>query len=105
MFPFYRTLKEGFENDSLIFEAELLHCDAPFPPRYPKKDVTKVNCVLTADLRTVDRSLFVKTPMADGTGYGYEVYFDLAVTIETAVMRYSLEIGGEEMGSVTALYE
>ena len=105
MFSFFRTLEEGFDDDSLIFQTELLQCDAPHPPRYPTTDVTKVNCVLTADLRAVDRSLFMKTRMVDGTGYGYDVHFDLALTVETAVMKFSLEIGGREMGSVTASYE
>ena len=66
-------LPEDYNPSSLIFESELLHCETPRPSRYLKKDVTKLNCILTADLRTVDPSQLIKTPKADSAGYGYKV--------------------------------
>ena len=105
VFPFYRNLDEGFNDSSLIFVTELMHCETLHAPRYPDKNVTKRNCILTADLTTVDRRLFKQVPLADGTGHGYEVYFDLVVTIKAAMMKFSLEVAGKEMGSVAVVYE
>ena len=104
-FPFFRTLDEGFGDNSLIFTSELMHSEATVAPKWPKIGVTKRNCTLTADLRSVDRRIFKKVSKLDGTGYGYEVYYDLVVTTAAANMKFSLEVAGKEMGSVTAVYE
>lgn len=104
-FSFRRILDEGFDDSALIFKDKLLHCETLDAPRYPKKDITKTNCILTADLRALNRRRFKKIPLMDGTGYGYEVNFDLAVTIEAGMMKFSLEVAGKEKGSVAAVYE
>ena len=104
-FPFHRTLDEGFDDSSLIFESDLMHCETLIAPKWPIQGVTKRNCTLTADLRFVDRRLFKKVSLWDGTGYGYKVSYNLIVTLAAAVMKFSLEIDGKEMGSVAAVYE
>lgn len=105
VFPFYRTLEEGFVDHSLIFRDELLHCDISVAPKWPTVGVTKRNCSLTADLRSADRRLFKKVPKWDGTGYGYQVHYNLVVTTKAANMKFSLEVAGKEIGSVAAAYE
>lgn len=35
----------------------------------------------------------------------YDVSFDLCVTLESAIMKFSMEINGKEMGSVYANYD
>ena len=82
-----------------------MHSEAPVAPKWPKIGVTKRNCTLTADLRSVDRRSFKKVSTWDGTGYGYEVHYHLVVTTAAANMKFSLEFAGKEMGSVTAVYE
>lgn len=105
VFPFYRVLDEGFSSKSLIFSDDLIHCESPVAPRWPEIDVTKRNCTLVSDLRSVSRRTFKKVPLWDGTGYGYEIDYNLVVTTEAAVMKFSLEVDGKEMGSVAAVYE
>lgn len=105
VFPFYRTLDEGFGDNALTFNDELLHCDIAAAPKWPTIGITKRNCIVTSDLRSVDRRLFKKVPTYDRTGYCYEVYYDLVVTTEAANMKFSLEVNGREMGSVAAAYE
>ena len=104
IFPFYRSLDEGYSPQALIFRDELIQCEAIQPAKHPKEGVTKTNCVLTSDLTGVDVSHFKTKTTAKGAIY-YDVYYNLAVTIEAAVMRFSLEIDGKEIGSVTAAYE
>ncbi|MCJ1377667.1 hypothetical protein MMC17_000763 [Xylographa soralifera] len=103
-FPFYHSLEENFPPKALIFTDELIQCEAVQPAKYPKQGVTNVNCVLTSDLTGVDRSHFKTKTSTRGAIY-YDVYYNLAVTIEAAVMKFSLEINGKEIGSVTAAYE
>lgn len=102
-FPFFRTLAEGFTNDDLIFRDELIQSEKKIAPRHPSPSANKVNCVLTADLSKVDRGLFKKVVGIDGRNY-VQVFYDLVVTMKSAVMKFSLEIKGEEMGSVSAKF-
>jgi hypothetical protein len=103
VFPFYRSLGENFSDSGLRFKDELIQCNTVTPPKYPKEGVTKTNCVLNADLRSVPRTQFRKMKAAGGRMY-YDVHYNLVVMIQSAVMKFSLEIGGEEMGSVDAKY-
>lgn len=104
IFPFYRSLEDGFTNDRLIFKDELVQCETMQPAAYPREGVTKPNCTLTADLRTVDRSHFKARTGPNGKLY-HDVFYDLAITIQSATMKFGLEIGGVEIGSVAARYE
>jgi hypothetical protein len=103
-FPFFRSLEEDFEENELIFSSNLIQCETKSPPIHPLYGTTKTNCVVTADLREVDRSQFRRRIGADGNIY-FDVYFDLVITIQPAVMRFSLEIKGKEMGMVNAKYD
>ena len=103
-FPFFRTLDEDFEDDELIFMSDLIQSENKLPPVHPTSSTTKVNCVVTSDLRNVDRKHFEKVDGEDGKTY-VKVKFDLVITIQTAVMKFSLEIKGKEMGSVNAKYD
>lgn len=103
-FPFYRTLDETYTPDDLIFKDELIQSENKIPPTHPSVSATRTNCLLTADLRTVDKEQFRKRMGLDGRTY-YDIYYDLVVTIQPAIMKFSLEIMGKEMGSVDANYE
>ncbi|PVH80873.1 putative heat shock 70 kDa protein 12A [Cadophora sp. DSE1049] len=103
-FPFYRSLPEGFANSQLIFTDELIQSESKTPPVHPSPSTTKVNCVLTADLSGVDRSHFPRVTGKDDNVY-YEVHYDLLITIKPAMMKFSLELKGKEMGTVNAVYD
>ena len=103
-FPFFRSLAAPLTSASLIFSDELIACDTILAAKYPKDGVTRVNCVLTADLSGVDRGFFRKKMSLEGGEY-YEVHYSLVVTIMPAMMRFSLEVEGKEMGSVEARYD
>lgn len=67
--------------------------------------LTSTNCVLTADFRGVSRDKFKKCRrQSDGLAY-YAIYFNLIITFDSAVMRFTCEMGGIEMGAVEARYE
>jgi hypothetical protein len=102
-FSFYRSLHDGFDDDDLIFRDELLQCESDEAPVHPGPMVT-VNCVLEADLTGVDRSSFKKKVGMHGATY-WNVEYDLVVTMMPAMMKFSLEIKGKEMGSVAAKYD
>jgi hypothetical protein len=102
-FPFFRSLKENYTDDDLLFKDELIQCESKVAAKYPCA-TTKINCVLTADLRKVDRKLFKKRAGKDGKTY-YDVFYELVVNIQPAIMKFSMEIAGKELGSVDASYD
>jgi hypothetical protein len=103
-FPFFRRLAQGYPESHLIFE-DTLYCDESVRPnRWPKEGVVKPNCTLSADLRTIDKSLLQPKTGADGKAY-VDVNYDLVVSLKSALMKFSLEIKGKEFGSVNAKYE
>ena len=104
VFPFYRRLHQGFSDAQLLFTDSLLSDDSARANRYPKEGAVKTNCTLTSDLRSIDRSLLQRKFGADGKSY-FDVHYDLVVTLKSAQMRFSLEIKGQEFGSVNATYE
>ena len=62
-----------------------------------------MNCVVNADFRGVSRDRFRKCERKDGTPY-YEVHYNLNVAFDTAMMRFSCEMDGKELGVVEAKY-
>lgn len=104
VFQFYRRLEENFPEGHLVFESKLIMDDSPRASRYPKEGVTKTNCVLKSDLRSMDRSLLREVVGVDGKNY-VDVNYSLVVTLSSAIMKFSLEVKGKEMGSVTAEYK
>ncbi|KAL8642198.1 MAG: hypothetical protein Q9226_008534, partial [Calogaya cf. arnoldii] len=104
VFPFYRSLPEDLRTSGLIFTDDLLECAIDRAVKYPKEGVTTANCKLTADLNAVNRHHFHSKVALDGTPY-FDVHYNLVVSTKTAIMKFSLEVDGEEMGSVEASYE
>ncbi|KAI9647988.1 hypothetical protein NHQ30_002616 [Ciborinia camelliae] len=102
LFSFFRTLDDLY-NDSLIFATDLQQCESIVAPVYPDTSI-KTNCTLTVDLTGVDRTNFKQNVGMNGKPC-WDVHFDLVVTIMPAVMKFSLEIKGKEMGSVVAKYD
>ncbi|KAM3086123.1 hypothetical protein ACMFMF_000078 [Clarireedia jacksonii] len=102
-FSFYRTLHDDFDDGDLVFKDELLQCASGEAPVHPGP-LVKVNCVLKADLTSVDRSSFKKNVGLLGETF-WDVHYDLVVEMMPAMMRFSLEIKGKEMGSVTTKYD
>jgi hypothetical protein len=103
-FPFFRRLAEDFPENHLIFEDTLYSDESVRPNRWPKENVVLPNCTLSADLRTIDKSLLKKTTGGDGKTY-VDVNYDLVVSLKSALMKFSLEIKGKEFGSIAAKYE
>lgn len=77
--------------------------DSAKPSAYPG-DTVKPNCQLTANLASIDKKHIISKVGADGITYN-DVYFDLVVSVKSALMKFSLEIKGKEFGSVNAKYE
>jgi hypothetical protein len=59
---------------------------------------------LTADLRSVPSSEFKRKVSPNGKEY-VEVWYNLALTANSASMVFSLEFGGKEQGRVEARYD
>lgn len=104
LFPFYRTLPEDFSSADLTFQDDLTMDESAKASPYPKEGVTKLNCTLTCDLSSVDRQYFKKRTGVDGRAY-VDVHYDLVVTTKSAMMKFSLEVQGRELGSVEANYD
>ena len=103
-FPFYRTLDENYDSNDLVFNDELLQSEDRVAPRYPNVPSVKRNCLLKANLSSVPKSEFKRDLGKDGKVY-YHIHYDLVVTIKPAVMKFSLEMKGKEMGSVDAKFD
>jgi len=101
---FYKSLSQGYNESDLIFTHKLVECETTKPARYPKAGVTKINCSMKADLRNIPKYHFKEKKAIDGRTY-YDVDYNLVITMKTAIMKFSLEIGGQELGSVQAKYD
>jgi hypothetical protein len=104
VFPFYRSLPSDFKPSILIFKDELIECAHDQAPLYPKAGVTMHTCTLNSGLTGVNQSLFKNRIGITETPY-VDVYYNLVVTMQSAMMKVSLEVDGEEMGSVQAKYD
>ncbi|TGO59388.1 hypothetical protein BCON_0045g00300 [Botryotinia convoluta] len=102
-FSFYQTIEGAITNSALVFREHLLQCESTAAPVHPGITV-KQNCVLKADLSGVDRSTFKQKTSVLGTPC-WDVHYDLVVAVSSAVMKFSLEVKGKEMGSVEAKYD
>ncbi|ORY15235.1 hypothetical protein BCR34DRAFT_558917 [Clohesyomyces aquaticus] len=103
-FPFVRWLDIDFADNELIFESVLYESKDRAAPRHRSKgESIGTNCSVKADLRGIDRSLFKMRTDTSGKPY-YDVYYDLVVRLESALMSFSTEVNGKTMGSVEASY-
>jgi hypothetical protein len=66
--PYTQDVPKESTDKQLIFKNYLLKCDETAAPVYPSS-TTKCHCVLTADLRSADRSKFEKAICSDGRVY------------------------------------
>uniref|UniRef100_A0A0B7KQL2 Actin-like ATPase domain-containing protein n=1 Tax=Bionectria ochroleuca TaxID=29856 RepID=A0A0B7KQL2_BIOOC len=101
-FSFYREFDKGCPPT--IIEDSLVECADTEAPRHPCKGrrIGK-NCTLITDLRSVDRRKFKE--MIDYKGRPYQsISYDLVVTLKSALMEFSMEIDGVQIGTVEARY-
>ncbi|KAH7305867.1 hypothetical protein B0I35DRAFT_483623 [Stachybotrys elegans] len=102
--PFERELPIDYAPPNLIFQDHLIQCSDTEAPRHRTagRDIS-INCTLTSNLQSVDKSRF--ETLADSAGNPYIcVRYDLVMTLRSALMELSLEMGGEKMGSVRAKF-
>ncbi|KAF7859445.1 uncharacterized protein EAF02_010893 [Botrytis sinoallii] len=100
-FSFYRTI-HSISDENLIFREHLEHCEVDSAPIRPDPTVA-VNCSLQVDLRSVDPKTFREKTDRLGNPC-WDVHYKLVVTINSAIMMFSLEYKGKNMGSVKARY-
>lgn len=101
-FEFYHSIRVDCSPEEFIFNEKLSYSEADTAPTYPE-DSVKTLCKLRADLRQVDKSSFEQKQGPDGKMY-FRIHFDLVVSTATALLKFSFEIGGKEMGSAMATY-
>ncbi|KAK4183350.1 hypothetical protein QBC35DRAFT_467376 [Podospora australis] len=104
-FSFYRCIDEKYEPSDLIFHDELYECaDPDAPVHFTKGDNIHINCSFTTDLRSVPNTKFTKRIDKHGEPY-YDVNYNLVVILDSALMKFSLEMDGVSMGSVEASFK
>ncbi|KAG5977078.1 hypothetical protein E4U56_000482 [Claviceps arundinis] len=88
----------------LIRTYTLWQCEDKFAPFHPSKaKKLRRNCTVTVDLRHVAKGKFI--PKTDTKGKLYhDLYINLIMTYKSAVMTFSIEVDGEEMGSTEVDY-
>ncbi|KAG6050145.1 hypothetical protein E4U33_000735 [Claviceps sp. LM78 group G4] len=102
--PLESSFDDIYSLDDLVRTYTLWQCEdklAPFHPSKAKKLLR--NCTVTADLRHVAKRKFI--PCTDRKGIPfYKLNFSLIMTYKSAVMTFSIEVDGEEMGSTEVDY-
>ncbi|KAG6088705.1 hypothetical protein E4U15_005350 [Claviceps sp. LM218 group G6] len=82
----------------------LWQCEDKFAPFHPSKaKKLRRNCTVTVDLRHVAKGKFIPKIDTKGKLY-YDLYVNLIMTYKSAVMTFSIEVDGEEMGSTEVDY-
>ncbi|KAG6302017.1 hypothetical protein E4U09_004022 [Claviceps aff. purpurea] len=101
-------LEDNFDDihslGDLVRTYSLWQCEdklAPFHPSKAKKLLR--NCTVTADLRHVAKRKFIPSTDTKGKRF-YKLRFSLIMTYKSAVMTFSIEVDGEEMGSTEVDY-
>ncbi|TGO63683.1 hypothetical protein BCON_0011g00230 [Botryotinia convoluta] len=103
-FGFYYRLPSSYSPSDLIFTNKLLQSENNIAPIHPSPNSTKTNCILTTDLRDINKSCLKRVMGLDRKEY-WDLDYDLVVSINDAVMKFSFEIEGKEMGAVEASYD
>lgn len=105
-FPFFRTVKECHTREDLVFHDDLVWSDRIVAPTYPGPEI-KTCCTLRADLGGVSRKKirkkFIRRTGSDGKLY-YDIHYHLVLSTAHANFKFSLEVDGQEMGSIEASY-
>lgn len=103
-FSFCRNINYNYSQMDLIFSDELYECGSAAAPRHPfKGDKFALNCSIISNLSRLPASKFEKRIDHKGKPY-WSVHFDLVITLESAIMKFALEVDGESFGSVEAKY-
>ncbi|KAH7157318.1 hypothetical protein B0J13DRAFT_592817 [Dactylonectria estremocensis] len=103
-FPFSRNVdKDSPASDMVFFNFLYESKDTTAPSHPPRDGQFGVNCCVISDLSKIPKSKFKTRIDSEGLPY-WVVKFDLVITLESAVMKFSLEINGESLGSVNAKY-
>lgn len=92
-FTFLRILPDNYNDFDIVFTDKLLESDDEKPPIYPSVGNIQTNCILTADLRSVDHSHFKEDMDVDKKPY-FEIQYGLVVTVQSGAMKFLLEING-----------
>ena len=104
-FGFFRDLEKNYRPEDLVFRTTLYEsADMPAPIHRSKGEKFKINCTMKADLSAVDPKHFLHKTDKNGVEY-VDIGYDLVMTLESAIMKFSLEIDGKELGSVYAQYD
>ncbi|KAG6114576.1 hypothetical protein E4U13_003294 [Claviceps humidiphila] len=89
---------------TLIYTHPLWQCEDNVAPPYPSKgNKLAVNCHVTADLRGVPKDKFIPRIDKEETIY-HVLNINLVMAFKSAVMTFSMEVDGEEMGSTEVDY-
>ncbi|KAG5935630.1 hypothetical protein E4U59_005507 [Claviceps monticola] len=92
------------DADTLIYTHPLWQCEDKVAPPYPSKgNKLAINCHVTADLRGVPKDKFIPRIDKEETIY-HVLNINLVMTFKSAVMTFSMEVDGEEMGSTEVDY-
>ncbi|KAG6102857.1 hypothetical protein E4U30_000045 [Claviceps sp. LM220 group G6] len=92
------------DASTLIYTHPLWQCEDKVAPPYPSKgNKLAVNCHVTADLRGVPKDKFIPRIDKEETIY-HVLNINLVMTFKSAVMTFSIEVDGEEMGSTEVDY-
>jgi hypothetical protein len=104
-FPFYRSIPENYKPSDLIFDDQLYECADPAAPRHRSKgQKIGLNCSLKTNLQDVPRSKFERKIDTSGNAY-YDVNYDLVISVDSALMSFSLEFDGKKFGTVEAKFK
>ncbi|KAK1835325.1 hypothetical protein QBC39DRAFT_274984 [Podospora conica] len=104
----HRFLKEGYQPSDLVFTEELIECsDMEAPTHFDKGDNIRPNCSLEWDARSLPQEKFEKRykDLCADFCDSYAIPYDFVIEIKSAVMKFSVEMDGENMGSVEAKYD
>ncbi|KAG5965237.1 hypothetical protein E4U58_002894 [Claviceps cyperi] len=93
-----------YNSVNFIRSYDLWQCEDTNAPIHPAKAMKlRRNCSVTADLTSVPRNKFTRKSDKTGKSY-YALNINLVMTFKSAVMTFSMEVDGEEMGSTEVDY-
>ncbi|OAQ70708.1 Hsp70 family protein [Pochonia chlamydosporia 170] len=104
-FPFFRSLEDDYTSEDLIFHDTLYQSRHNVAPVYPSTGkLMRETCSVRSDLTSVSKSHMIQKRDLLGVPY-YDLHFHLVVSLQSAVMTFSLEVDGQTMGCVTVDYK
>ncbi|KAG5935629.1 hypothetical protein E4U59_005506 [Claviceps monticola] len=102
--PLFDEFDDIHSLGDLVRTYSLWQCEDKLAPFYPSKaKKLRLNCTVTADLRHVAKTKFLPWTDREGKSF-YTLVFSLIMTYKSAIMTFSIEVDGEEMGSTEVDY-